>query len=54
MMVAAIDFRNRKITSTTSAIDSISVNWTSWTASRIGIERSFSTFRPMDAGSCSR
>ena len=41
--VAAADLRNTKMTMTTSAIESISVNCTSWIDWRIETERSLST-----------
>ena len=44
MIVAESRRRNRKITRTTSAMVSASVNCTSWTASRIEVERSLSTW----------
>ena len=51
MMVADSVFRNRKMTSTTSAIAIINVSCTSWMDSRIEIERSLMTETETDAGS---
>src|SRR3569833_1882380 len=52
MAVADKRLRNRKITSTTSTMVRASVNFTSWIASRIEIERSLSTLTSIDAGIC--
>ena len=45
--------RKMKITITTSAAASVSVNWTSAMPSRIDCERSYRTFMLIAAGSCS-
>ena len=50
--VAAADFRNTKMTMTTSTIDSSSVNCTSSIDWRIETERSLSTCASTDGGSC--
>ncbi|MNL19045.1 hypothetical protein D3C87_1402250 [compost metagenome] len=50
--VAAARRRNRKITSTTSATVSASVNCTSWIDSRMERERSFTTFTLTEPGIC--
>ena len=50
MTVAETLRRNRKITMMTSAMVSASVSWTSCTASRIDVERSFSTFKAAPRG----
>ena len=52
MIVARTLRRKRKITSTTRPIASTSENWTSSTDCRIEIERSLSTSRLTEAGSC--
>src|SRR5437660_454500 len=49
MTVAERFRRKRKITRMTSAIVSPSVNWTSWTDSRMATERSYTTLRLTDA-----
>ena len=50
MMVAERFRRNRKITRTTRAMASSSVNWTSWTESRIDCDRSYRMSRETAAG----
>ena len=52
MSVAAIVFRNMKMTSTTRAIESASVNSTSSTDSRIERDRSFRMLTLMAGGNC--
>ncbi len=54
MIVAETLRRNRKITAMTSPMVSISVNFTSWTDSRMATERSVRTSSETAAGSCSR
>ncbi len=54
MIVAEAERKNRKITSTTSAIAMPSVNWTSSTDCRIEIERSLSTSMRIEAGTWAR
>ncbi len=54
MIVAVTLRRNRKITSTTSPIARVSVNWTSATEARIDSDRSSITSRLTEAGSCAR
>ena len=54
MIVAETFRRNRKMTNTTSPIVRSSVNFTSATDWRIGIDRSVRTSSDSDAGSCSR
>ena len=52
MMVAEILRRKRKITITTSAMVSMSVNFTSFTELRMETERSYKMFSLIPAGIC--